>query len=89
MAVAEAISISGGRMIRIQTDGMKMWDVELEPNETVSQLVQRLKTDQKFHFHGDFYQLRDTTQPGNQVMLPNEIVPDDRIFYLTGWMEPA
>ena len=74
-------------MIHIRIEGRSVHDMVLKPAETVAELITRFKEEKGVHFHGDSYILQDENT-GRQLTA-DEIVPDDRLYYLTAWMVPA
>jgi hypothetical protein len=67
----------------VQTPPYTNFHKEFVPGETVAQLVQRIKDDDKLQFRGG-WAVQDT-QDG-RVLDPSEKVVDNRLYYLTVWI---
>lgn len=73
-------------MIRISHDGRYLPPMELKDGETVGQLIIRFKEENKVHFNGD-YNFRETNT--GRSMAESEVVPDNRLYWLTAWIIPT
>jgi hypothetical protein len=70
-------------MIFVQAPPYTTFVLDYMKGETTYQMVQRIKDTYKLEFRGGFI-LQDTSQ--NTTLSGNEIVVDERIYYLTTWI---
>ena len=64
----------------VQAPPYKNFFKDFIPGETIGQLVQRIKDDEKLEFRGE-WSVQDTTQSG-RICDPAEIVLDNRLYHL-------
>ena len=72
-------------MVVVNHEGRTAWAMPFVQNEKVSELVQRTKDRYEFSFVGGTWQVQETREQG-RVLPPEEIVMDEREYYLTGWI---
>lgn len=72
-------------MIGVKVDPFGVFELEFQEDETVGNMVQRFKDQEKLRFVNNGFQAQATDD--GRVLDVNEIVVDDRLYQVNAWIE--